>query len=87
MKYHEKYMKSHQKSEFFRATIESLPLEDCLLLMSSHQDGHCSVETANLDGETNLKKKSAALSTKEFEAFRSSFHVFFDSESDPLKVF
>lgn len=36
--------------------------------MSSHQDGHCSVETANLDGETNLKKKSAALSTKEFEA-------------------
>ncbi|CAE7234435.1 DRS2 [Symbiodinium natans] len=40
---------------------------DCLLLTSSHPDGHCSVETANLDGETNLKKKTAALTEAEFE--------------------
>ncbi|CAE7591418.1 ATP8A2, partial [Symbiodinium microadriaticum] len=41
---------------------------DCLLLTSSHADGHCCVETANLDGETNLKKKTAALTPAELES-------------------
>ncbi|CAJ1353705.1 unnamed protein product [Effrenium voratum] len=40
---------------------------DCLLLGSCNDDGHCFVETANLDGETNLKKKVAALSAAEFQ--------------------
>lgn len=39
---------------------------DCLLLVSSRPDGHCCVETANLDGETNLKKKAAAMTSEEF---------------------
>lgn len=40
---------------------------DCLLLVSSRPDAQCCVETANLDGETNLKKKAAAMSSEEFE--------------------
>ena len=46
------------------------PAEDCLLLVSSRPDGHCCVETANLDGETNLKKKAAAMTSEEFHAAR-----------------
>ena len=30
---------------------------DMLLLHTSHEDGICFVETANLDGETNLKQR------------------------------
>ncbi|CAK9112629.1 unnamed protein product, partial [Durusdinium trenchii] len=40
---------------------------DCLLLTSCHDDGHCCIETANLDGETNLKKKAPALTKEEFQ--------------------
>lgn len=45
--------------------------EDCLLLVSSRPDAQCCVETANLDGETNLKKKAAAMSSEEFEAWQT----------------
>eukprot|EP00930_Biecheleria_cincta_P071879 TRINITY_DN59330_c0_g1_i1.p1 TRINITY_DN59330_c0_g1~~TRINITY_DN59330_c0_g1_i1.p1 ORF type:complete len:1131 (+),score=190.54 TRINITY_DN59330_c0_g1_i1:98-3490(+) len=31
---------------------------DMVLLSSAHEEGHCSIETANLDGETNLKTKN-----------------------------
>ena len=34
---------------------------DCLLLTSSHPDGHCSVETANLDGETSRGHRNMKL--------------------------
>lgn len=39
---------------------------DCVLLATSRPDGRCYVETANLDGETNLKIRSVAKSTKHF---------------------
>ncbi|GLD95047.1 hypothetical protein PINS_up003672 [Pythium insidiosum] len=39
---------------------------DCILLATSRPDGRCYVETANLDGETNLKIRSVAKSTKHF---------------------
>lgn len=39
---------------------------DCILLATSRPDGRCYVETANLDGETNLKIRSVAKPTKHF---------------------
>lgn len=39
---------------------------DCILLATSRQDGRCYVETANLDGETNLKIRSVVPLTKHF---------------------
>ncbi|DBA00721.1 TPA: hypothetical protein N0F65_001192 [Lagenidium giganteum] len=39
---------------------------DCILLATSRPDGRCYVETANLDGETNLKIRSVAKCTKHF---------------------
>lgn len=39
---------------------------DCILLATNRSDGRCYVETANLDGETNLKIRSVAKPTKHF---------------------
>ncbi|TMW68689.1 hypothetical protein Poli38472_006157 [Pythium oligandrum] len=39
---------------------------DCVLLATSRPDGRCYVETANLDGETNLKIRSVTKCTKKF---------------------
>ncbi|KAI9907887.1 hypothetical protein PsorP6_003859 [Peronosclerospora sorghi] len=39
---------------------------DCILLATSRSDGRCYVETANLDGETNLKIRQVASCTKHF---------------------
>ncbi|CEG46840.1 p-type atpase (p-atpase) superfamily [Plasmopara halstedii] len=39
---------------------------DCILLATSRSDGRCYVETANLDGETNLKIRQVASCTKQF---------------------
>lgn len=40
---------------------------DLVLLRSSAPDGVCFIETANLDGETNLKLKKAPAVTQSFE--------------------
>mmetsp|Transcript_26807 Transcript_26807/g.70462 ORF Transcript_26807/g.70462 Transcript_26807/m.70462 type:complete len:1175 (-) Transcript_26807:155-3679(-) len=45
---------------------ERLPL-DALLLATSSPDGMCSIETKSLDGETNLKKRQAALTSQQWE--------------------
>lgn len=39
---------------------------DCILLSSSYEDGTIFVETAELDGETNLKRKSGLAVTQAF---------------------
>lgn len=43
---------------FYMEKGERLPV-DALLISSSYEDGTCYIETANLDGETNLKRRSA----------------------------
>ena len=45
---------------------EEIPC-DLVLLSSSHFEGNCSITTANLDGETNLKKKFSANLTKRYK--------------------
>jgi len=42
---------------------ESFPC-DLVLLSSSHKAGKCSVKTANIDGETNLKERSSLKQTR-----------------------
>lgn len=39
---------------------------DLIILSSSQEDGLCYIETAELDGETNLKKRQALPETNEF---------------------
>lgn len=60
---------------------EELPA-DVVILASSEEEGRCFVETSNLDGETNLKRRAAvALSAKAFgirginEVFTKIFFV------------
>ncbi|ETO34942.1 Phospholipid-transporting ATPase [Reticulomyxa filosa] len=45
---------------------------DLLLLQSSTNQGLCNIETANLDGETNLKIKQAIGATYLIEFFKES---------------
>uniref|UniRef100_A0A0E0LUG6 Phospholipid-transporting ATPase n=1 Tax=Oryza punctata TaxID=4537 RepID=A0A0E0LUG6_ORYPU len=56
-----------KKDEFFPA--------DLVLLSSSYEDGICYVETMNLDGETNLKRKQSLDVTAGLNEERS-FHTF-----------
>ena len=44
---------------------EECPCDICLLYSTNH-DGKCCIETANLDGETNLKERFAPKQTQQF---------------------
>ena len=63
---------------------------DILLLSSGREDEGCYIETANLDGETNLKKKSVVASTKalkEAENFNQfAMHIACESPSPKLSA-
>ncbi|PKU70255.1 probable phospholipid-transporting ATPase 8 [Dendrobium catenatum] len=52
-----------EKDEFFPA--------DLVLISSSSEDGFCFVETMNLDGETNLKRKQCLTVTSRFQSVHS----------------
>jgi P-type E1-E2 ATPase len=50
---------------------------DMLLLSTSHVDGICFIETANLDGETNLKQRRIYVDvSRSFGIWGSVFAVF-----------
>ncbi|KQJ98120.1 hypothetical protein BRADI_3g35000v3 [Brachypodium distachyon] len=70
-----------KKDEFFPA--------DLLLLSSCHEDGTCYVETMNLDGETNLKRKQSldvTVGLSEEHSFHS-FKAFIQCEDPNEKLY
>uniref|UniRef100_A0A8C4NQI5 Phospholipid-transporting ATPase n=1 Tax=Dicentrarchus labrax TaxID=13489 RepID=A0A8C4NQI5_DICLA len=72
--YVEKYWKEVRVGDFIRLRCNEILPADVLLLSSSDPDRLCHIETATLDGETNLKQR---------QVVRSFFDL--DCDFDPIK--
>uniref|UniRef100_A0AAR2JRQ9 Phospholipid-transporting ATPase n=1 Tax=Pygocentrus nattereri TaxID=42514 RepID=A0AAR2JRQ9_PYGNA len=72
--YVEQYWKEVRVGDFIRLRCNEILPADVLLLSSSDPDRLCHIETATLDGETNLKQRQVVRS-----------FIDLDAEFDPLK--
>uniref|UniRef100_A0A8C5LS03 Phospholipid-transporting ATPase n=1 Tax=Leptobrachium leishanense TaxID=445787 RepID=A0A8C5LS03_9ANUR len=73
-KYVERYWKEVLVGDFIQLRCNEIIPADILLLSSSDPDGLCHIETANLDGETNLKQRQVVKGYSDME-----------SDFDPMK--
>ena len=77
------HWKSVQVGDFVRLYNEEEVPADIVVLSTSDPDGACYVETKNLDGETNLKVRSALHSGGKVKRARDCERTSFTLESEP----
>ncbi|KAM3415258.1 Phospholipid-transporting ATPase [Cercospora zeina] len=77
------YWKNVRVGDFVRLYNDEEIPSDIIVLATSDADGACYIETKNLDGETNLKVRTALYSGREIKRARDCEQADFIVESEP----